>query len=559
MFAANRVTIRLCGQQTGLRLPRAALTPFNPAIQTRSFLRIYLSIAAVLQSPLASGPSKDPTVAADDTITINGFVRSVRRHKHICFAAVGDGSTIEPLQVVLTHEQAENLSIGASISISGKLHQSPKGKKQQHELLAKNLRVLGEADPTTYPLQKKYQTPDYLRTIPHLRSRTPFNSLLLRLRSRSIEALTRYFAKNDIWQTHPPIITSSDCEGAGEVFTVAARHATPKANVPQSEIQDEPFFRTPKYLTVSSQLHLEALAQSVGRVWTLSPTFRAEGSDTSRHLSEFYMLEAELSFANELADIMNLVEDLLKYLCGALSSAHIKQELISVMPTGDAKREEGATKNKTTLKSRWDSLLRISDRGVERMWPRITYSQALQHLQEAVESKRATFEHPLGWSLGLQSEHEKFITQDIGKGAPVFVTDYPREIKAFYMAPSPTLTYTHGPAPQGPTVACFDLLMPGIGEVAGGSMRENRLPELLESMRRHGLVKVRQSSLTDEDPIAPNEDLGSLKWYAELRRWGSVPHGGFGLGFDRLLSYLSGVPNVRDVATFPRWPGRCDC
>ncbi|KAI9707043.1 MAG: asparaginyl-tRNA synthetase [Candelina mexicana] len=578
MFAANRVTFWVCGQQTGLHLPRAALTPFSPAIQTRSYLRLYPSIAAVLQAPVASGPSKDPTVSADDTITVNGFVRSVRRHKHICFAAVGDGSTTQPLQVVLTPAQAENLSTGASISISGQWQPSPRGKEQQHELLAENLRVLGEADPTvgedntanrvvkkletqrqTYPLQKKYQTPDYLRTIPHLRSRIPFNSLLLRLRSRSIEALTRYFAKNDIWQTHPPIITSSDCEGAGEVFTVTARHATRKAKIPQSERQDEPFFRSPKYLTVSSQLHLEALAQSVGRVWTLSPTFRAEGSDTSRHLSEFYMLEAELSFANELAEIMNLVEHLLKYLCGVLSSTHFKEELISAMGTGDASREEGAIMTESKLESRWDSLLRRSDQGVERMWPRITYSKALQHLQEAVEMKRATFEHPLGWSLGLQSEHEKFITEDIGKGVPVFVTDYPREIKAFYMAPSPTLTYTHGPAPQGPTVACFDLLMPDIGEVAGGSMRENRLPELLESMRRHGLVKPSLSSLADGNPIAPNEDLGSLKWYAELRRWGSVPHGGFGLGFDRLLSYLSGVPNVRDVATFPRWPGRCDC
>ncbi len=412
-----------------------------------------------------------------------------------------------------------------------------------------------------YPLQKKYQTLDYLRSLPHIRSRTPFNSLLLRLRSRSIEVLTHYFSRHDIWQTHPPIITSSDCEGAGEVFSVSARQRTPKVNIAPPEKQDEPFFRSSKYLTVSSQLHLEALAQSVGRVWALSPTFRAETSDTSRHLSEFYMLEAELSFVTRLADIMNLVEDMLKHLCGKLCGGHINilEELVRATRSGESGGEGDTTMTETMLKSRWLPLRRVSDLGVERMWPRITYTQALKHLEEAVENNLVTFEHPLGWSLGLQSEHEKFLVRDIGNGAPIFVTDYPREIKAFYTAPSPTPTNPDGPKPQGPTVACFDLLMPEVGEVVGGSMREHRLPELLDSMRRHGLVKPRLSSLTEEKPIAPNEDLGSLKWYAELRRWGSVPHGGFGLGFDRLLSYLSGVPNVRDVATFPRWPGRCDC
>ncbi|KAI9723756.1 MAG: hypothetical protein M1812_001056 [Candelaria pacifica] len=622
MFTTKHRSFWNCGRRIGLHVVRATQTPLRSVVRSRTYLKLNPTIASVLQPPVVAKPPKgstDSTNSTEDTITItvngflrsvrrqknissaaigdsakstegtitvNGFVRSVRRHKNICFAAIGDGSNNEPLQVVLTPAQAEKsvclqppsppLSIGASITIEGILQPSPEGKQQPSEFLADNLQVLEETDPQprqrdigpetdqetsrqTYPLQKKYQTPEYLRTIPHLRSRTPFNSSLLRLRSRSIGILGKYFEKKEIWQTHPPIITSSDCEGAGEVFTVSARQATPKANIAQPGRQDEHFFRSPKYLTVSSQLHLEALAQSVGRVWALSPTFRAEGSDTSRHLSEFYMLEAELSFVSELPDIMDLVEDLLKHLCGKLSGFNVREELIHAARTGDSRREGDATLSESILKRRWESLLRISVQGVEQMWPRITYAQALQHLEEAVASKRAKFEHPLGWSLGLQSEHEKFLAQDIGKGAPIFITDYPREIKAFYMAPSPTLRSNQGPVPQGPTVACFDLLMPDIGEVAGGSMREHRLPELLDSMRRFNMTKPRLSSLTDEHPIAPDEDLGSLKWYAELRRWGSVPHGGFGLGFDRFLGYLSGVPSVRDVATFPRWPGRCDC
>jgi len=393
-----------------------------------------------------------------------------------------------------------------------------------------------------------------------LRSRTPFNSLLLRLRSHSIARLTNFFASQDFVQTHPPIITSSDCEGAGEVFTVSTD--TPRPAAPEggqiTSYHDELFFRDPKYLTVSSQLHLEALAQSVGKVWTLSPTFRAEKSDTARHLSEFYMLEAELSFVNHLDNIMDLVEDMLRDLAVSLQETKIGQEILMSKRGGES-GEGDMSVTADMVQRRWQGL-------ADGPWPRITYAQALECLQQAESTRKAKFEFPPSSSSGLQAEHEKFLAEEVGQGSPVFVTDYPRAIKPFYMAPSDAETLGKGANAQEPTVACFDLLMPEICEVVGGSMREYRLPELLKSMELHGLIKSGKPSNSPLDGPASEaavsqdeEDFGSLKWYTDLRRWGSVPHGGFGLGFDRLLGYLAGVPNIREVVTFPRWVGRCDC
>jgi asparaginyl-tRNA synthetase len=358
--------------------------------------------------------------------------------------------------------------------------------------------------------------------MPHLRTRTPFNSTLLRFRSESIARVTQFFAGRDFTQTHPPIITSSDCEGAGEVFSVETTEETPTPN------GDESFFRSPKYLTVSSQLHLEALAQSVGKVWTLSPTFRAEKSDTARHLSEFYMLEAEVTFVEEMDSVMGLVEDMLRHLTSGLYKSRVSQELLHGKRSGD---EEGDTARRSgELDQRWQGMMHKS-------WPRITYTDAIKLLQKAPEG----FQHSPKWGIGLQAEHERFIASNVGAGSPVFVTNYPKNIKPFYMLPSAI------PTQQGETVECFDLLVPEICEIAGGSMREHRLEPLLEKMRANGMV-------------GPGpEDLGGLKWYIDLRRWGSMPHGGFGLGFDRLLGYLSGVQNIREIVTFPRWYGRCDC
>ncbi len=302
------------------------------------------------------------------------------------------------------------------------------------------------------------------------------------------------------------------------------------------------FFRDPKYLTVSTQLHLESLAQALGDVWTLSPTFRAEKSDTSRHLSEFQMLEAEMSFVNSMDDVMDLAQRMLVSLTTGLKDLRAAKELEYNRLDAKERAEKLAfedLESAEVLTRRWNGMM------TTKAWPRLTYTEAIELLQPVADQ----FDHRPVWGAGLQSEHEKFLAEKIGYDEandaylPIFITQYPREIKAFYM-----LKATESPA-QGQTVDCFDLLVPGLGELAGGSMREHRLPELEESMRLHGL------------PVPNPRQPGSnnLSWYLDLRRWGCPPHGGFGLGFDRLLSYLTGVTNVRDVVPFPRHFERCDC
>jgi asparaginyl-tRNA synthetase len=342
-------------------------------------------------------------------------------------------------------------------------------------------------------------------------------------------------------QVHPPIITSSDCEGAGEVFSIATDPPSPSTKDAQGQLQqrEDLFFGSPKYLTVSSQLHLEALAQAVGKVWTLSPTFRAEKSDTARHLSEFYMLEAELAFVKDLGGVMDVVEGMMRAVARELQSSHVGEELLEARERDHG--EDDTAVSHTVLARRWQGL-------VDGPWPRITYSDAIEHLTDAVTQGKAKFDFAPGHEEGLQTEHERFLAETLGRGGPIFVTDYPRHMKPFYMAPS---SQQSTDAHATPTVACFDLLVPELCELVGGSMREHRLPELLQSMEDHGL-----KSASDCDPDAPE---ASLQWYLDLRRYGSVPHGGFGLGFDRFLCYLSGVANIRDVVSFPRWHKRCDC
>lgn len=429
------------------------------------------------------------------------------------------------------------------MTVTGEWKSSP-GGKQSHELQVKDIQILGANDATTSPIQKKYQSAEYLRTIPHLRPRLAVNALLLRLRSLVTAQVTSYFAKNGFIQCHPPIITSSDCEGAGEVFTVepAASEAT-SAHVPGSSNQSkklpDPFFGSPKYLTVSSQLHLEALAQSVDKVWTLSPTFRAEKSDTARHLSEFYMLEAEVAFVDDLKDVMDVVENMLRSVATELKASHVGQELIEARARDQS--EDSTSVSHDALAQRWQGL-------IDGPWPRITYAEAIKHLKDATAQGIVQFEFSPEHKDGLQTEHERYLAEHHGKGGPIFVTDYPRSMKPFYMAPS-TSSSTDGH--ESPTVACFDLLVPEICELVGGSMREHRLPELQQSMVEHGLRPAADSSNEASD--------GPLQWYLDLRRYGSVPHGGFGLGFDRLLCYLSGVQNIRDIVAFPRYYKKCDC
>lgn len=342
--------------------------------------------------------------------------------------------------------------------------------------------------------------------------------------------LTQFFFTQQFQQTNPPIITSSDCEGAGEAFMVKASGK-------------EEFFRDTKYLTVSTQLHLESLAQALGNVWTLSPTFRAEKSDTSRHLSEFQMLEVEMSFVDDMEDVMHLVQDMLRSVTRGLRGLRAANELHWNRLDSRDPAEKLAFADLTEsseLQRRWSGLM------TDKVWPRLTYTKAIEMLQPVADQ----FEHKPVWGAGLQSEHEKYLAEKVGFDEannaymPIFITQYPREIKAFYMRQSAT------PSPQGKTVDCFDLLVPSLGELAGGSMREHRLAELEDNLRLHGLEVPKKRKASGDN---------SLSWYLDLRRWGCPPHGGFGLGFDRLLSYMTGVQNVRDVVPFPRHFERCDC
>lgn len=397
----------------------------------------------------------------------------------------------------------------------------------------------------TYPIQKKYQTPEYLRTMPHLRPRTPFNSAVLRFRSLAIQNLTEFFATRDFVQTHPPVITSSDCEGAGEAFTVAPANEEVKAG--ETSL---PFFRDPKYLTVSAQLHLEALAQSVGNVWTLSPTFRAERSDTSRHLSEFYMLEAEMAFVNRLDGIMDLTEAMVRHLATHLYENPVTKAFR--FGNGEKSISESSVDRVASeeVEQRWKGLTAAP-------WARLTYTEAV----DILKSDEQLFQQKPRWGDGLQSEHERHIARVVGKGSPVFVTHYPRQIKAFYMRPTAgDVQAAVDPGVQSrETVDCFDLLVPDLCEIAGGSMREHRLSPLLDAMKRHVMVTPSLGGGKHPDPDTHPRPAGSLDWYVDLRRWGCPPHGGFGLGFDRLIAYMTGVRSIRDTVTFPRWYGRCDC
>ena len=451
--------------------------------------------------------------------------------KKYTFVTLSDGSSMASLQAVvpagLVAESDAELTNGAAVRLEGAWTPSP-GAGQSHELHVTSFTVLGPSDAKTFPIQKKYQTPEFLRTLPHLRPRVPFNTTLLRFRSEVVSSLTRFFAERNFVQTHPPLITSSDCEGAGEVFTVAGG-ASPKQDHKEAEAEaGGGFFRADKYLTVSTQLHLEALSQAVGSVWTLSPTFRAEESDTPRHLSEFYMLEAEMGFVDGVDDVMNLVEDMLRYVAAENRGSRAYGELLSRSSTANA---ESDLEDPKTVEQRWTGLLSAAP------WPRITYAEALRLLKDAP----VEFEYAPVWEQGLMTEHERYLARVVGgaEGTPVFVTHYPRVSKAFYMLP----TEGSSGSPETETVDCFDLLVPEFCEIAGGSMREHRLEQLLATMQARGM------------PFSP----GGLDWYVDLRRWGCPPHGGFGVGFDRLLCYLTGVQTIRDMVAFPRWFGRCDC
>lgn len=332
--------------------------------------------------------------------------------------------------------------------------------------------------------------------------------------------------------------------------TASAPGRTPKLET--STVEDELFFGKSKYLTVSAQLHLEAYMHEHPKVWTFAPTFRAEKSDTPRHVSEFWMLEAEIR-ANKLEEIMGLVEDMIVSLVRGLGKSSFLEELMIARRPWESSQKEEPSIKRDLLSYRWEGLKHGS-------WPRITYKDAMQLLQDSVRSGQSEFVHQPEWESGLQLEHERYVAATVGQGKPVFVTDYPRAIKPFYMLPSTrTTSQTAGTIT---TAACFDLLLPELCEVVGGSLREHRLQPLITSMqRRHkGQAADPQGVTSDSDnPSTSLETGNNLDWYLDLRRFGSVPHGGFGLGFDRLLCYLTGIHNIRDVIPWPRHYGRCDC
>jgi len=439
-----------------------------------------------------------------ESVTVMGWVRTKRESKDFAFLEINDGSCLKNLQVVVDAgvpgwEDLPRILTGASIQVRGAVVPSP-GKGQRWEVRAQEVAVIGEAGPE-YPLQKKRHTDEFLRTIAHLRPRTNKYGALYRIRARLAHAVHQYFHDHGFYLVHAPIITGSDCEGAGEMFQVTT---LPLDAVPLEKgtvRYEDDFFGRPASLTVSGQLAAENLACALGRVYTFGPTFRAENSNTPKHAAEFWMIEPEMAFAT-LADDMDLAEDLVRSMV-QYALAHCAEDLALfaqfVEPTLMATLENVATKP----------------------FVRMPYAEAMEVLGRSGKE----FQFPVGFGHDLQTEHERYLTEEYCK-APVIVYDYPKEIKAFYMRMND----------DGRTVAAMDLLVPRIGELVGGSAREERLDVLARRMEELGMPQA------------------EYWWYLDLRRFGTVPHAGFGMGFERLLMLITGVSNIRDVIPFPRTP-----
>jgi asparaginyl-tRNA synthetase len=532
----------------------------------------------------------DDDEEAAKSVRVQGLVRSIRRQKRIAFIHIADGSTSTPIHAVVQPPSlAASITNGSYVDVTGRWEVSP-GKGQSHDLQVEAVNGVGLGDVLEQdgsvgenPIQKKATSAEFLRSVPHLRMRTGLGSLVTRSRAQLTRAVADYFenvSSEPAIQVHPPAITSSDCEGAGEVFTIAPATA---AQLPPGQIEQQHFFGEPKYLTVSNQLHLEAYSAELGDVWCLAPTFRAEASETPRHLAEFYMLEAEFRGTSSLHEIIDHAEALIRHAAREFVESRVGKELAAYYSdpakaaTSDV--EEGAAKD---LETRWAAVLQ------DEPWMRLTYSAALQQLQTAYKEQAELFEFEPSWDGGLALEHEKWLVSEVAGNHPLVIMDYPKAQKPFYMLPNdaPADQSSHGSTEQRQTAACFDVLLPfGYAEVCGGSLREHRLEPLIATMRGTGLLKPKRSEkpstsaaasdfdatsfTTSSASLSPTrsaypflhegESLNSLQWYADLRRFGSSPHGGFGIGFDRLLAYLAGVSNIRDVVGFPRGFRRCDC
>ncbi len=446
---------------------------------------------------------------AGKTVTVGGWVRSIRASKQFGFIVLGDGTFFNPVQVVY-HDNMENFqqisktNVGAALIVSGELVLTPDAK-QPFEIQAESVTVEG-ASTGDYPLQKKRHSMEFLRTMPHLRPRTNTFQAVFRVRSLIAYAIHQFFQERDFVYVHTPLITGSDCEGAGEMFQVTTMDLN---NIPRTEDgkidYKQDFFGKPTNLTVSGQLNGETFAMAFRNIYTFGPTFRAENSNTTRHAAEFWMIEPEIAFA-DLSDDMRLAEDMIKYII-----SFVLERAPEEMNFFNSFVDKG-------LLERLNHVLN-SDFG------HITYTDAIALLEQHNDQ----FEYPVHWGSDLQTEHERYLTEIIFQ-KPVFVTDYPKEIKAFYMKLNP----------DGKTVAAMDCLVPGIGEIIGGSQREDN----------YELLKARIEELGMRE-----EDYG---FYMDLRKYGSARHAGFGLGFERCVMYLTGMSNIRDVLPFPRTVGNCE-
>ena len=443
-------------------------------------------------------------------ITVCGWARTIRASNAFGFIELNDGSYLTNLQVVFEEQFLDNYkdiakqNVGAALVVTGVIVLTPEAK-QPFELKAKSIEVEGASTPD-YPLQKKRHTPEFLRTIAHLRPRTNLFSAVFRVRSVAAFAIHKFFNERNFIYVHTPIITGSDCEGAGEMFRLTTLDME---NLPRTEDgkidYSKDFFGKSVNLTVSGQLSAETYAMAFSNVYTFGPTFRAERSNTARHAAEFWMMEPEIAFA-DLKDDMRLAEDMIKYVV-----KYVMQECPAEIEFFNKFIDTGLVARLTNL--------------IENDFGHVTYTEAI----EILEKSGKKFEYPVKWGIDMQTEHERYLTEEVF-GKPVFVTDYPADIKAFYMRLND----------DGKTVAAMDMLVPGVGELIGGSQREERLDMLEKAMKKFGL--------NEED----------YWWYMELRKYGGTKHAGFGLGFERLIMYITGVSNIRDVESYPRTTGSAE-
>jgi len=453
-------------------------------------------------------------------VLVNGWVRTFRNDQ---FIAINDGSTVRNMQAVVIKEDfpievLKKLNTGAAIRVSGMLVES-QGKGQETEIQVKSLEILGECDPDEFPIQMKKHSLEFLREKAHLRFRTNTFAAVFRIRHAMTFAIHNFFNERGFYGLHTPIITGSDAEGAGEMFRVTTLDVgNPPRREDGSVNDEEDFFGKVTNLTVSGQLEAELGALALGKVYTFGPTFRAENSNTSRHLAEFWMIEPEVAFAN-LTDNMDLAEDFLKYLT-KYALEHCREDLEFL-----SEREKNEEQSKPVAERHELSLIERLQFVAENPFERLTYTEAIELLRQSKPFKKGKFKYPVEWGIDLQSEHERYLVEK-HFSTPVILTDYPAGIKAFYMRLND----------DQKTVAAMDVLVPGIGEIIGGSQREERYDHLLKKFKEFDIP------------------LKEMDWYLQTRKFGSCQHAGFGLGFERLVMFVTGMSNIRDVIPFPRTP-----